>query len=123
MSTFYEKYVALCAKKNKTPSGAAVDIGLSKGTANGWKTGRQPNDLTIAKIALYFGVPVSYFSEDNASSGGNNGKTAINGTFEMASAEEKMDMAARLISSLTEEQQAAFIQRIMFKKEKIHERR
>ncbi len=70
MSKFYEKYVALCAKKNKTPSGAAVDIGLSKGTANGWKTGRQPNDLTLAKIALYFGVPVSYFSEDSENQNG-----------------------------------------------------
>lgn len=116
MSIFYEKYVALCAKGNKTPSGAAVEMGLSKGTANGWKNGKQPNDLTLAKVALYFDVPVSYFSEDNAPSESSNEKVAMNDAFEMASAEEKMDMAARLISSLSEEQQAAFIQRIMFKK-------
>lgn len=116
MSVFYKKYVALCAKGNKTPSGAAVEMGLSKGTANGWKNGKQPNDLTIAKVALYFDVPVSYFSEDNTPSENNTEKSAMNDTFELASAEEKMDMAARLISSLSEEQQAAFIQRIMFKK-------
>ena len=116
MSIFYKKYVALCAKGNKTPSGAAVEMGLSKGTANGWKNGKQPNDLTLAKVALYFDVPVSYFSEDNVSSEVNSGEIAIKDAFELASAEEKMDLAARLISSLSEEQQAAFIQRIMFKK-------
>lgn len=70
MSNFYEKYVGLCAKSNKTPSGVAVEMGLSKGTANGWKNGKQPNDLTIAKVALYFGVPVSYFSEDSENQNG-----------------------------------------------------
>ena len=115
MSTFYKKYISLCAKANKSPSAIAEAIGLSRTSPNGWKKGNKPKDTTLEKLATYFDVPASYFSEDNASFE-NNEKSAMNDTFEMASAEEKMDLAARLISSLTEEQQAAFIQRIMFKK-------
>ena len=116
MSTFYKKYISLCAKANKSPSAIAEAIGLSRTSPNGWKKGNKPKDTTLEKLATYFDVPVSYFSEDNALFENSNGKAAMNDTFEMASAEEKMDLAARLISSLSEEQQAAFIQRIMFKK-------
>ena len=122
MSTFYEKYVSLCAQNEKTPSGAAVEIGLSKGTANGWKIGKRPNDLTRAKLAAYFGVPVSYFAEDSAADIAAPTFTAPKTTadveqlFTAATDEQKMEWAARLISSLSDNQQAALIQRIMFKK-------
>ena len=65
MAQFYEKYLMLCAKANKTPSGAANEMGLSRGTANGWKNGKQPNDVTVAKIAQYFNVPVSFLKNDS----------------------------------------------------------
>lgn len=123
MSTFYEKYVSLCAQSEKTPSGAAVEIGLSKGTANGWKNGKRPNDLTLAKLAAYFGVPVSYFNEETESalpvdSLPPTPKTAadMEQLFNVATDEQKIEWAARLISSLSDNQQAALIQRIMFKK-------
>lgn len=115
--SFYDKYVELCSAAKKTPSGVAKEIGIHKSSVSCWKTGRNnPSDVTISAIAKYFKVPVSYFSEDNVSSEVNSGEIAIKDAFELASAEEKMDLAARLISSLSEEQQAAFIQRIMFKK-------
>ena len=122
MSTFYEKYVALCAQNEKTPSGAAVEMGLSKGTANGWKVGKRPNDLTLAKLAAYFGVPVSYFNEESDSDlpviSLPATKTAadMEQLFTVATDEQKIEWAARLISSLSDNQQAALIQRIMFKK-------
>ena len=37
--TFYEKYLELCASVDKTPSGAALEMGLSKPTVNRWKNG------------------------------------------------------------------------------------
>lgn len=58
--SFYDKYVALCNKKGKTPSAVALEIGLAKPTVNRWKNGSVPTDATTAKIATYFDVSVGY---------------------------------------------------------------
>jgi repressor LexA len=39
-------------------------LGLSSATSVRWKKGATPQDRTLAKIAEYFGVPVSYFTEE-----------------------------------------------------------
>lgn len=58
---FYETYIELCAKKGKTPSAVAVENNLSKSTVNAWKIGRsKPTDVTLSKLAAYFGVSVEY---------------------------------------------------------------
>lgn len=54
---FYEKYLMLCDKNKKTPSGAALEMGLSKTTVNRWKNGGGITDATILKVASYFGIP------------------------------------------------------------------
>lgn len=56
--SFYEKYLMLCDKNKKTPSGAALEMGLSKTTVNRWKNGGGITDATILKVATYFGVTV-----------------------------------------------------------------
>lgn len=55
--SFYEKYLMLCDKNQKTPSGAALEMGLSKTTVNRWKNGGGITDATILKVATFFGVP------------------------------------------------------------------
>lgn len=55
--SFYEKYLMLCDKNKKTPSGAALEMGLSKTTVNRWKNGGGITDATILKVASYFGIP------------------------------------------------------------------
>lgn len=47
----------LCDKNKKTPSGAALEMGLSKTTVNRWKNGGGITDATILKVASYFGIP------------------------------------------------------------------
>ena len=64
MTTFYENYVALCALNKKSPSAVATEIGLSRTSPNGWKKGKMPSDVNLNKLAQYFNVPVSYFSEN-----------------------------------------------------------
>lgn len=54
--SFYEKYLMLCDKNKKTPSGAALEMGLSKTTVNRWKNGGGITDATILKVATFFGV-------------------------------------------------------------------
>ena len=122
MSDFYNKFIALCARGGKTPSAVAKDVGFSRAAPNGWKNGKAPQDVTIAAVAQYFGVPVSYFTEDSATDVAVPSfvtpKTAadVEQLFTAATDEQKIEWAARLISSLSDNQQAALIQRIMFKK-------
>lgn len=61
---FWDKYVALCNKVKKSPNAVAKEIGISSGAVSGWKTGNAPQAAKLLKIANYFGVPVSYFSEE-----------------------------------------------------------
>lgn len=62
---FYAKVIALCRQKGVSRSKMADDIGLSRSTPKDWeKKHAAPHFATIKKIADYFGVPVSFFSED-----------------------------------------------------------
>lgn len=56
--SFYENYVQLCAEKKVSLSAAAEAVGLSRTSPNGWKKGKQPSDVTLAKLAAYFGCTV-----------------------------------------------------------------
>lgn len=56
---FYDNYVRLCAERNISPSAAALDIGIKKSNVTYWKNRRNnPSDVTLIKIADYFGVTV-----------------------------------------------------------------
>lgn len=64
--TFYERYIELCAKNNKTPSAVALENHLSKSAVNAWKVGRsKPTDITLSKLADYFGVSVEYLKGES----------------------------------------------------------
>jgi transcriptional regulator with XRE-family HTH domain len=72
---FYERFIKLCISRNVTPSTVAQDVGLSKAAVSQWKAGRsKPTDANIAKIAEYFGVSPSYFSEDEEKPSADNGR-------------------------------------------------
>lgn len=114
---FYDKYVELCASAGKYPSKVAEEMGFSKSMVTCWKRrAGNPSAVTIQKICSYFGVPKSYFIDDPPPTVLTPAAQTLETAFLAVSAEERMNLAAWLISSLTEEQQAAFIQRIMFKK-------
>lgn len=61
---FYNNFVKLCKEKGLKPSRAGIEAGIPKQTVSNWKAGRRPSDTYIAQLADYFGVPVSYFSEE-----------------------------------------------------------
>jgi transcriptional regulator with XRE-family HTH domain len=61
---FYTKYLELCAREGLSPSAAAIEIGLKKPTVTNWKKGGNPTDATRRKVAEFFGVPLSFFNED-----------------------------------------------------------
>lgn len=55
---FYDSFLRLCNSIGKSPSGVALEIGISKPTVNRWKNGSTPTDATAQKVADYFGVSV-----------------------------------------------------------------
>ena len=57
---FFDKYSELCKKKGKTPTGAAIELNVSRATVNYWKNGNVPKQDTLIKIANYFNVSVDY---------------------------------------------------------------
>ena len=63
---FYEKVITLCREKGVSRSKMADSIGISRSTPKDWENGKViPRHETIKKIADYFGVPVSYFTDNS----------------------------------------------------------
>jgi transcriptional regulator with XRE-family HTH domain len=61
---FYTKLIELCKRKGVSRSKMADDIGISRSSPQGWaEKGAVPRFETMKKIADYFGVDISYFSE------------------------------------------------------------
>ena len=61
----YERYEKLLEKNNVTNYRVSKETGITQTTLSNWKTGKiTPKTSTLKKIANYFGVSVSYFTDD-----------------------------------------------------------
>ena len=64
---FYEKVNELCIKKGISITALATELGFSKGTPTNWKTmTKPPRAENVKKIADYFGVSPTYFTDENS---------------------------------------------------------
>ena len=59
---FWDRFIKLCAEHNVKPNQVTKEIGLSTATATDWKKGSTPRDVTMKKLADYFGVSIEYLS-------------------------------------------------------------
>ena len=57
---FWENFLRLCADNNTKPTSVALELKISRGSVTNWKNGVVPQDITLKKIADYFGVSVDY---------------------------------------------------------------
>ncbi len=63
---FYDKFLALCKENNVSPSRAAIEMDMNKGTVSVWKSKSEkgeevtPSSPVINKIADYFHVSTDY---------------------------------------------------------------
>ena len=62
---FYDKFLELCNQKNKTPSVVADELGFARSSITKWKSGATLRSANLKRVSDYFGVPVSYFSEED----------------------------------------------------------
>ena len=63
---FYDTFIDLCAKAGKKPTPVVVELGLSKMSVSNWKKGHMPSDISLKKVADYFGVTVEYLKTGEA---------------------------------------------------------
>jgi transcriptional regulator with XRE-family HTH domain len=61
LNMFYKEFLRLCGEAGQTPTGAAKAMGYAGANVNKWKNGSMPTDVTLLKIAKYFGLPENYF--------------------------------------------------------------
>ena len=66
---FYKKVEKLCQDKGISLTRLTIDLGISKSNQTSWKRGSKPQNKTISNIAAYFGVPISYFSDNTCIAG------------------------------------------------------
>lgn len=65
-NNLYKKFERLLAEKNVTAYHVAKELGMATSTFANWKAGRyEPKVDKIKKIADYFGVPLTYFYEED----------------------------------------------------------
>ncbi len=58
---FFDNYCKLCKMKGLSPTGAAVEMGLSRAAVSAWRNKeRLPQASQLQKIADYFDVTVDY---------------------------------------------------------------
>lgn len=73
---FYDRYCELCHRKGVSPSRAAIEMGISKGTVSVWKIkGTYPQAAQLQKIADYFGVTTDYLLGSS-----DDGKATVSGS-------------------------------------------
>ena len=62
--TVYQKIKKLCDFKGLSPTKLATELGFSKSTPSGWRSGSIPQQDKLKLIADYFAVDIEYFSDD-----------------------------------------------------------
>ena len=104
MSAFYDCYVRLCALKGVSLSRAAESVGLSRTSPNGWKKGKMPSDVTLAKLANYFDCTVEDLTGETKKPtlSGEPNKEALLAVVDTMTREELIEMLNKISQRLTE---------------------
>ena len=64
---FWNNFVKLCTQRGTTPTAVVHILGVAGGSVTKWKNGAVPRDVTLQRIADYFGVTVDYLlGKENA---------------------------------------------------------
>ena len=108
---FYDKFLELCNQKIKSPSVVADELGFARSSITKWKSGATLRPANLKRVADYFGVPVSYFSDEfreaKKASALNEKVEAIMKVYDMLTPENKerfSDSLSEILSALIKEQ-------------------
>lgn len=62
---FFDRLQSLCIERGKKLTPVLKELGLSTSLGTKWKNGTMPQLDTVEKLAAYFSVPVSYFTDES----------------------------------------------------------
>lgn len=62
---FYDRFVELCQIKGEKPTPLLNKLNIGAGNVRRWKNGSSVNFDTLNILANYFGVPISYFFDED----------------------------------------------------------
>lgn len=71
---FYDRFVKLCNERGDYPTAVAEKIGVNRSAASRWAKGAMPRDVTLLRLADYFGVTVAYLKDEEEQNGQNNSR-------------------------------------------------
>ena len=57
---FWERYCALCAEKNMSPTAAGLALGVKAPTVTRWRRGTTPRGVVLDKVAAFFACTTDY---------------------------------------------------------------
>ena len=102
MSTFYERFKALCRENGTSPNGVAKALHFSSGAVTSWNNGTMPKVEALLKIAGYFGVSTGYLigETDDPTPKQASAKEQLNSAIDRMSREELLDLIVRATEKL-----------------------
>ena len=59
-NSIYNRITELCKQQNIKITPLLNELGISQGSASGWKVGKMPNSIALIKLAKYFNVSIDY---------------------------------------------------------------
>ena len=57
---FYDRFIELCKKEKRSPSGLLTELGISRSSLTKWTNGATPKEPALNAIANYFNVSVDF---------------------------------------------------------------
>ena len=58
-NSIYNRITELCKQQNIKITPLLNELGISQGSASGWKVGKMPNSIALIKLAIYFAYKYS----------------------------------------------------------------
>lgn len=121
--TFYEKLQKLMNKNNVRPVDVAKATGIATSSLSDWKAGRSKPKLDKLQIlADYFGVPVSYFTDEKQETNNTENKKTPKELKRLLESEE-VTLNGRLLSETDKDKMLKIVEAAFWEAKEMNKRK
>lgn len=119
----YEKFLKLLELHNVKPADVARATGIYTSTFSDWKSGRsKPKMEKLQKIADYFGVPVSYFTDEKQETNNTENKKTPKELKRLLESEE-VTLNGRLLSETDKDKMLKIVEAAFWEAKEMNKRK
>lgn len=119
----YEKFEKLLKEKNLSTYRVSKDTGITSSTFADWKSGRSvPKLPKLQKIADYFGVPVSYFTDEKQETNNTENKKTPKELKRLLESEE-VTLNGRLLSETDKDKMLKIVEAAFWEAKEMNKRK